>query len=201
MPRLFTILFRPRDTMKRVLSSDERRYVIPIVVLAIASTMLNEMQKRQDLRSIPAVPMAQLGLIVICIVIATVLSMLLVFYGLSWVAVGAGRLLDGTGEPRDVRAAMAWGMAPIVWAIVYRLPASLLFERPQQLRVDSNWILLVVLAFLEITVFAWWLITTSSTLGVAHRFSTLRGFATLLLVLAAPVVLIVAAALTFAMRS
>ena len=185
--------------MRRVLASERSRRVIPILLLAICSSMLGEIRKRQM-----PVEIAQLTppvwVMVMVGIVASALILLLMFYGLSWVAVGAGRALEGKGTARDVQAALAWGTAPVVWALLYRVPAAILAKPPSGLRVDISWIYFIAIVIAEIAVFVWWVITTSNTLAVAHHFSAPRGFATLLITMSLPFVLLIAGLLTFAMK-
>jgi hypothetical protein len=197
MRPLLTILYRPRATMRRILAS-ERRGVVPIILLAACSAALNESSKGTMPREIAELHIA---VVVLVALIMTCILTVAILYALSWVAFGAGRLLEGKGNPRDVRAALAWGTAPVIWAILYRIPAALFLEEPTELRVTGSWVFYIALAIAEVTVFVWWLITTSNTLAVAHRFSVRRGFATFLLTLLMPFVLIAAALLTAAIKS
>jgi hypothetical protein len=197
MRPLLTILYRPRATMRRILAGD-RRGVVPIILLSACSSALNESSKGTMPREIADLHIAVV--VVVALALAAIVT-LAILYVLSWVAYGAGRLLEGKGNLRDVRAALAWGTAPVIWAIFYRVPAALFLEEPTELRVTGSWVFYIALAIAEVTVFVWWLITTSNTLAVAHRFSVRRGFATFMLTLLMPFVLAVAALLTAAIKS
>ena len=196
MRALYTILYRPRATMRRILASD-RRGVVPIILIAACSSTLRESWKGTMPQQVAQLHIA---VVVAVAVIAASVVTLVILYVLSWVAFAAGRLLEGKGNARDVRAALAWGTAPVIWAILYRVPAALFLEEPTELRVTPSWVFLIALAIAEIAVFIWWIVTTSHTLAVAHRFSAPRGFATMLLTLLTPFVLVVAALLTNAVK-
>jgi hypothetical protein len=194
-----TILFRPRATMRRILASPRDRAVIPIVLLAFCSSSINEFRSGKLPAAVDRLPGSAWLILFGWIIVSTLIALLL-FYAMSWIAAGAGRVLDGEGKARDVRAALAWGAVPVIWAMLYRLPAALFVKEPSELRVGAIWIVYIALVLAELTVLVWWLVTTSNTLAVAHRFSAPRGFATLLLSLLAPFVLIAAGFLTAALK-
>ena len=129
-----------------------------------------------------------------------ILFMLLAYYVLSWSATLVGQWIGGHGRFREVRAAIAWGLAPVIWALLYRIPAMLVALvthdelGPPRLLIDEGriewsegilgtfdlgWFLILVA--LDFTVVVWYLIVASRTMGEAHRVSSWKGFAILLL--------------------
>jgi hypothetical protein len=204
--RICSIMIRPRTTMRAILDAPAGREVVPLVLLATLSAFAGN--ANENVRgSLKHAPMP--WLIVACALIVTALVMLLLFYGFAWLAYAAGRFLEGEGSPVAVRSALAWGMAPIIWALLYRVPAAL-FGPAQglaqvrvgddRLRIDpgqftSGCFIALVFALLELGVLVWYLVVASRTLGEAHRFSAWRGLGTLLIVGITPLIVIIAAVL------
>ena len=202
---LASIMIRPRATLRRILDAGRDRMVIPLVLLAAVSGFISDIdQGSLDALSRQQIPFAVLF---IAILVAVSLALLLCFYIVSWAVYWLGKLMEGTGTPREIRSAVAWGLAPGIWALLYRVPV-LIFS-PQSLetklkvgdlqidagRTSAGCFMALLLAALEMTVIVWWAVTTSNTIGEAHRFSSTRGFATLLVVLISPFVIVLAAVL------
>lgn len=204
-PAFVTILFAPVETMQRILAK-ERRGVVPLVALALVSVMLND----RGSQPIPAMVQHALSAKVVAIVVAVFVASVLVcaalfalFSGIAW---AAGKyIFHGTGTWRDVRAAMAWGLAPLVWAILWRLPAAI--WAPHQVTISTlmkadmnvlaNHFLLVILALaLETVMIVGTFVISAFTLAVAHRLEPAEGALTLLTTVATPVVVVIAAVLS-----
>ncbi len=142
--------------------------------------------------------------------IAITAVMLLVLYALSWLAVAFGRLWKGNGSAADVRAAVAWGLTPFIWAIFYRLPDSI-FDRyaegfmrdyHNEGRVDDTIVGLLfyspvvtaVHSSLTMLIFAWYVVVASNTLAAAHGISAGKGLATLSLTFGTALLVLIAVA-------
>jgi hypothetical protein len=121
-----------------------------------------------------------------------------------------GRLFEGTGNARSVRSAVAWGLAPAIWAVLIRFPAALMGGNAnsraratggafvlEPTRFAGGCAMALVLLVIELAIFGWYVVVASSTLAEAHGFSPLRGFATLLLSILSPLVIVLAAVLAF----
>jgi hypothetical protein len=203
------VMIRPRITMRRILDAGRDRMIIPLVLLATVSAVLGDVDRPaiDTLRKAP-VPV-HYSILVIGIVLAAFLFFLLFFYLFSWIAYGLSRVLEGSASPREVRSAMAWGLTPIIWAIVYRLPAILLWPETMESRIRRTSDAMtfqpgilgvgciggVVFATLELAMLVWYLVVTSNTLGEANRFSSWRGFGLLVLTSITPIVIVIAALL------
>lgn len=143
------------------------------------------------------------------------------FYGFAWFTTHTGRLLDGTGSFRDVLAALAWGLTPWIWGLVFRIPSMILWPSASSVVYEPNdsgirigngaftvrdttpadapWWQVAILTGLEIAVFVWFLVVASRTLAEAQKISPWKALANLVLALilpaAAMIVAIVAAAI------
>lgn len=199
MSDLLLILVRPRETMRRVLETRGRRLVVPLVLLASFSAVLTRSNElfgaTATLRAVNAA--------------INVVAWVILFHLFAWIALVAGRFLGGTGTARDVRAALAWGLVPLVWAIVYRLPVALFAGSARGgigfdigdggVRIGeitaSGCVVPILLAVVELAVLVWSIVAASNTVAEAHRFSSLRGAATIGIAASAPVVIVIAAVL------
>lgn len=196
--------------MRRILEAGDARWVVPLVLLAMFSSWLSDLDAdhsgfREALESIsPAV----LASIVIAGILVAIPIMLALFYLFAWIAAWVGRLLEGDGTVRRVRVALAWSLAPVIWALLYRIPVAVWMltagtSRQAAIRiVGDDWVIRtgglvpsiggILLLLANLIVFVWYLIVASRCVGEAHHFSSWKGLATLLLALAAPVILIAA---------
>jgi hypothetical protein len=209
---LATMLVRPRTTMRRILDQPPDRMIVPLILLAVFSGFLKDLTST-TLRLALQVPSVWLVLgIVVAVFVVVSLLMILFVHALSWVAMLIGRFLEGSGTASEVRSALAWGLVPIVWALLIRLPLYLILPPPDEsaagvqvvqnrLRIDPGSLTgagcgaVVLYALLDLLVLVVYFIIASQALGEAHRFSGWRGFATLLLSFVTPAVVLLAAGL------
>lgn len=206
LANLAAVMVRPRRTMRRILDAPRDRMIVPLVLLATVSGLIGDVSIREiqenygnlDPRMRIILPAAFVGLLIL---------FPLLFYVFGWVAHFIARSLDGTATIKAVRSALAWGMAPAVWALLYRIPAMWI-NQPAQLkmdktggtqlsfdfsRLDSGCGLALLFGLLDLAVTIWWLVASSRTLAEAEGFSAARGFGTLVLCLVAPMVVMIAA--------
>jgi hypothetical protein len=188
--------------MRRVLDHG-RAPVLPLVVAATISTMTKDVSVTGLAHVIRSQTAATAAMIAGAIVCGAIL-MVGLFYGLSWMAVYAGRLLEGQATPAQVRAAMAWGLVPMIWLLLVRVPVAFL-RAPTELRrmggirltLPSSGTLAgaLVLAVVDAVVLLWYVYVASETLGEANQFSGWRGLGTLAIVGVTPFVIALAAIL------
>lgn len=202
-----TVLFRPQRTMERVLARPGRA-VIPLLVLGVLSDSLKQGSfsgLRGHWHTLPpwAFVVVPIGIAVGCAVIV------LLVYALAFaVRTIATLLLDGDGPLRDVVAALAWGLTPMVWALLYRLPLALFSNTfiPLQTRIGQAQIEIpdfaaagcgaaLALFVLELAVLSWTIVVTGGTLSAALKISPIRALGALAMTLAVPIVVVVAALL------
>ncbi|MHB0972262.1 MAG: YIP1 family protein [Thermoanaerobaculia bacterium] len=205
---LAAIMVRPRATIRRILDQPRDRMVFPLVLLALLSSSISD----YDLGALVAIirnpPSPHLPLIITAALIASVAAGVGLFYFFAWLAAYIGRRIEGVGTARDLRSALAWGLAPLVWALIFRIPISVFFafgDVPKSRTMDvagerfitnagvlshgCAWATLAIV--LEMTAFVWWVATASLTVGEAHRFSGWQGLGTLALTAAVPLVIII----------
>lgn len=205
---LLTILYRPRETMRRILDASGDRWTIQLVVLAYVCTSFSDVNLRGIENILP-------GLRLVPTMAAFLLVMLLsaavwagILYLFSWLIAVIARLLGGTAPLRDVRAALAWSLVPMVWSVIYRLPMAFYRNRFDvsggrtreaviNFLAHGGCTLLLLVTALQLLLAVWLLFVASSTVAEAERFSTAKGFGTLALCLVAPVLIGIAAAVAF----
>jgi hypothetical protein len=174
---------RPRATIRAIVDSDPRRYVVPLVLLAALLGSVGPGRPRPwgtpvaVLLSAVAVP---------------------VVYGLGWTFAVVGRWLGGRGDAAAVRAALAWSQVPAIFAFLVRLALLVAFG-PEAL--EAGFLARVVQEFTHLaTLWVWGLGIV--TVAEVHRFSLVRAFVTTCLgslVFALPVALAIAVATAVAM--
>jgi len=212
---LGAVAVRPRQTLRRILEQPRDRMIVPLVLLAAASLALHDVRFAGIRRAFETHAPMRLSLVAGAILLGIVVVALLhlvVFYVLSWIAFGVGRYFEGSATIRDVRSAVAWGLAPIIWALVWRVPIALFAPMPPggpnfqiggaHLRVNPGMLAsgcgpALAVGILDLAVFVWYFAITSATLAEAHRFSGGRGFATLCLSLLSPLIIAAAAVIVW----
>lgn len=205
LANLAKIMVHPRATMRRILDAGRDRLGLVIVILASYSAMFGDLERSEmsALRRQQEIPFA---LVVIGLIVAVPLFGFLLYYIFSWLAYAIGRALEGTGKPAQIRSAAAWGLAPVVWALLYRVPASIFFAGSEAVKVGKNLsvdtgrfgsgcLAIVIFGALELATLAWCVAVTSNTIGEAHGFSSWRGLATFILTAITPAILVIAGVL------
>jgi len=205
---LATILYRPRATMRRILASPDR-WSAQIVILAAVCALFSDADLRRAGEVLPQLKTMPLAAILMLSVVGNAISWLLLWLLISLIAFGIGRLLGGRGTASDVRAALAWALAPTVWSTVWRIPglivASRLHAGPRtdmhRVLVDfvgqGGCSLLVFFFFLQILFEIACLVLASFTLAEAEKFSTQKGFIAIASTVVLPILVIFAAIFSF----
>jgi Yip1 domain len=204
---LVTILLRPRATMRRILANSSR-WEFQVVALAAICTSVNEADSRAftdalpSIRLMPGLAIAAVGLV------AQALSWILLLLILSWIAAPVGRLLGGIGKVRDVRAAMAWAMVPMIWSALYRIPFTIMAsglhssQRQDPHKLIAGFIshggcsLIVVYLFLQFIFELACIVIGCFTVAEAQKFSAQKGFLNIAITLVLPVLIVVAAVMS-----
>jgi hypothetical protein len=207
---LATILVRPRQTIRSIVTESRSGIVVPLVLLATVSALIRDV-RWQAYRHSPELHAVALpsGWIIACIVVGVFLAALLFFYAFALLAWGVGRLLGGNAERRAVRLGLAWSLAPVIWALLYRIPvvlfapamlakANRLGDLITVLRSMSATVVVtaVLVAVLNLAVALWSAVIASAALSEVNGFSIWRGTATLIFSLLAPFIVIAAFLMT-----
>lgn len=210
LANLAAVAVRPRATMARLLEAPSSRAVLLLFALSSVSGIFGDF----DAPSVQQVVHQAGGARVAWMIAGVLVCLLVLLVALCWfyayVPLFIGRFLGGTGEIRGVRAALAWGLAPTVWALLYRIPAAIwLTPAPSASvrmrggnvafdpgRIADGCGMALVVVLIELAVFAWCAYVMSNTVAEAHRFSAWHAFGTLVLAAIAPLVVGVAAFLS-----
>ena len=209
LANLAAVLVRPRRTMRRILDSPRRRMVLPMVLLVVISGIFGDFDAPTAQKYLQQSGGWQVWLMVTGVVVCVIAAMVGLFYLYAWVPYFVGRFLGGTGDVRGVRAALAWGLAPAVWALLYRVPGAIWFasSSPTAVRLRNGKVgfdpgmmangcgVALVFMFLELIVIVWCAVAMSNTVAEAHDYSALHGLGTLVISAMAPVVVMIAAVL------
>jgi hypothetical protein len=210
MITLATILIRPRQTIRSIVAESRSSLVVlPLVLLATLSSTVRDV-RLQAYRQSPQLAAMMPSAWTICAGLAGILiAALIIFYGFAFLAWGIGRLLGGTADRRAVRLALGWSLAPLIWALLYRIPVTLFqpamgaaLIRTQGtlaiLRAASHAMSLyalmsyAVITVLTIAVDIWSLAIAGVALSEVNGFSTWHGAATLGFSLLAPLIVVAA---------
>src|SRR5512140_563238 len=124
---LVTAVYRPRETMRRVLAGSDR-WAPQVVVLAFLCASVGDPDIRRLSTVLPGLGLSAIAVVLLGLVVSAALW-LVVWFVVSWLATMAGRWLGGLAPAADVRAALAWGMVPVIWSVVYRIPFALIERR------------------------------------------------------------------------
>jgi len=203
--RLARVVVWPRTTMREILDQPRDRAIVPLLLLATLAAFAGDANNNVR-KGLAATPYA--WLIVICALIVSALVVFLAFYLFSWIAYMAGRFLEGQGSQSAIRSALAWGLAPLIWAMLYRIPVAIFAPAETEVvkagdaafrlrpgLIGGSCALALIFGLLELTMFVAYVVVSSRTLAEAHRFSAWKGFGTLVIVGITPLVIVIAAVL------
>jgi hypothetical protein len=203
---LLTVLYRPRETMRRVFDGGGDRWTIPLVVLAFVCASVSDPDIRVLRTVLPDLSLnATLALVALSLLLNAAFWVI-GLYVFAWLATIAGRWLDGQGEVADVRAALAWSLAPVIWSVILRIPLAVYRSRlvpetldRQRLLVDfvsnGGCTLAVLAVTFQILLYLWIAYVASWTVGEALHFSPWKGLATIAIPVAVPFIIGIAAAI------
>lgn len=204
---LVTIFYQPRETMRRILDRPDR-WSLQIVFLAFVCASVNQIDARRLAEVFPAIHILTAITTVGLAIVGGGFLWVGTLFIVSWIATPIGRLMGGEGNVRDVRAALAWAMVPIIWSPIYRLPLVVLgIGANISPNIDARKAFLdfvsrggcsiVVLFFGFQLLFAIaCFVLASFTIGEAQRFSTQKGFVNAVITVALPLMVIAAAVFT-----
>ncbi|HEX6096347.1 MAG TPA: YIP1 family protein [Thermoanaerobaculia bacterium] len=209
LKNLAAVLVRPRATMARILPDPRPKIVLLLFVLAVVSGIFGDFDAPMMQQVVHQSGGGRVALIVAGVILGltVVLTALCWFY--AWVPYLAGRFLGGTGDVGGVRAATAWGLAPAIWALLYRVPAAIWLAPSAATsvnmrggnvtfdpgRLSQGCGVALVFAIVEFLILVWCAFVMSNTVAEAHRFSAWHALGTLVISAIAPLIVVAAAVL------
>lgn len=172
---LISIWWKPRQTVRRILDSGSRRWVVIFACLGGIDSAFNNAVTRNSGEQVPFVP-----LILISLGLGLLIGLAGLYIGSALLAV-TGRWLGGKSSYGDMRTAVAWSMVPVIWTIPLAVAELFIFGEDLFLadspRIQAS-ALLAVLMFLfgliETGVGIWSLVVGVKCVAEAHRFSSWR---------------------------
>jgi hypothetical protein len=206
---LVRIVREPSAAMAELAARPDEKTVIRLLALAALAALLKDISFPALVAAAATTGTWRLAGIMAIAVVVVVLLTFACFYAFSFVVTYVGRLFGGQGTWPVIRTGLAWGLAPLVWAIVYRLPMTLVAQ-PSVPRIHSGpagpfldvmsgshtgWALTLILVVLEIVILLWIVLLSSLGVAEAHRISYWNGLATMALAASTPVVITIAAVL------
>lgn len=200
---LVTVLVQPQQTMRRVLDGSDR-WTFQVVVLAFVCASVGDANPHALTEALPGLGWSALAVIALSIVVGS-LTWVIGLWLLAWIAGFVGRKLGGTAKMSDVRAAMAWGLVPVIWSLVYRIPLTILVSRfhvnpninVAQTLIDfagkGGLSIVIVFLALQLLFAAWSVWVGSFCLAEAEQFSPLTGLGVIAITFSIPFVIAAAA--------
>ena len=203
---LLTIVYEPRETMRRVLDTSADRWTIPVAILATVCSQYSDTDIRAIQNKLPDLTLASTLALVVLGLVGTAICWLLALYLFGWLVTLIGRRLGGQADVADVRAALAWGTAPVIWSLIVRIPIGIYAYRLVPQTIDSHAALVnfvtnggctfaIIALTLQLLLYAWVIYVMSNTVAESLRFSSWRGLATISILMALPIVMVIAAQL------
>lgn len=184
----FSMMNDPRATVRQLIDYPRQELVILLAALSGVSTFVVYV----GLAYVPLDEDVWLRFILLamCVVFGAVFGVVYVF--LQGLACGfVGRTMGGTGTSRECRVALAWSNVPMVWLLPLYVAASVYAgtlgfailvladnsSGSDDVQLDYvPWIKTAIGVAAVVSV--WQLYLASQAVGEAHRFRSLKGFAT-----------------------
>ncbi len=184
-----TIWTRPRATIRRIIETDARYQV---TFLAILSGALIWLERRWSNPSTAAA----FPMLVVMAVIAGAIAGIIELYVNGALLKWAGAALGGVGSYAEVRAALAWSRVPLIVGVSIGVLAILLGTDGPMLGGESSGSG-ASLALLHGFLVMWGFVVMLKCIGEVHRFSAWRALGSILLIILAIAVVVVAMLLVF----
>lgn len=173
-----SIWYRPRATIRRIVDTDARKFVLIIAWLGGALAAINSQIATTSVElpaNVPHFPrLGPIG-ITIAAIIFGVLGIIGI-YGLAPLYRWSGQMLGGTATTVEVRAALAWSQVPGIYFVIVTLIATMLgvYTTPMPHTTSP-------LNVVESLVGIWIFVISLKCLGEVHRFSAWRALGAILL--------------------
>ena len=207
---LVTILYRPRETMRRILDSGGSRWTAQVIILASLCASVSDMDASHYGKFLPGITLMPIMAIVVLGFVVQAISWIVFALFVAAIALPVGRFLGGKAAFRDITAALAWGLVPTIGSPLYRLPFAIIGSRlhvaqthaPKQLFdviSHGGCSFIIIYLFFQLLFEIGCIVLGSFTLAEAQQFSTQKGAANVLIALVLPFA--VAAAAVFSFRS
>lgn len=184
------IWIKPKQTIREVVNSDERKGFVSLCVIYGIPLALNVIQNLFIADTVPV-----WALLIAALVLSPFLGMAGI-YVLSWLLHVSGRWIGGGATRAQVRAAVAWSNVPnvvsiVVWGALLLMFRGLVFGREfsQMPLVGYQAGILFLLMLIEMVASVWGFVLLLNTLAEVQKFSLWRAFFNVVIPFAAVVAL------------
>ena len=173
-----TIWYQPRATMRRIVATDPRKFVIGIAWMAGALAALNNQVAIATFdypENVPHLPrLGPIGVAIAAFLFGVISIVSL--YGLAALYRWASHILGGTAKAADVRAALAWPQVPGLY-----LEAVMIIATALGLYDPSDSHGFSPFGLIETIVGIWVFVISLKCLGEVNHFSAWRALGAILL--------------------
>ena len=159
---LLTIWTKPRATIRRIVDSNPKKYVILLAILSGVEAILDGLEQRVGLDFVP-LP----GVFLYAAILGSIVGVLTLYLGgslLRW----TGSWLGGQATVVQVRAAMAWGSVPRISLLILWFPRVALSHTSEH-APGSDYSLPFTTVDWIVTL--WGVFVFLKCIGEVHRFS------------------------------
>jgi hypothetical protein len=177
-----TIWTRPRATIRGIVNTDPRRYVVP---LAMAGGIVHTLERAFGRNTGDTLPLAT---ILLFVVLLGPLSGLIGLHLLGWILGVTGRWIGGRATWEEVRAAVGWSNVPVLAAgpiLIVELGAfgRDLFTRdtPALASNPTFGLILLTCGLLHLILALWSFVVLLKCVAEVHRFSAWAALGSLIL--------------------
>ena len=187
----FTIWYEPRATIRRIVDTDARRFVVGIAfasgaMAAIYSQLALSTASVSSLSSVPHLPhFGTIGL-TLSTIISGVLSVISL-YGLAALYRWSGHILGGTATRVEMRSALAWAEVPGLYLGLANIVAALIGSdvpgAPSAVSASG---------VVDFIAGIWIFVISLKCIGEVHRFSAWRALGAIILSFLAMLAVVVA---------
>jgi hypothetical protein len=177
----FTILFSPRETIRKIVDTDPTRDVVGLAWIAGAVSALDSRMQLANLKlpeGYPQVPLPESGPIGAAVTSFIVgLMTIAMIYVLGRLYRWSGARLGGTANSVQVRSALAWGYLPALYAAIVEITVFIVAGDAE----GGNRGILLLGQLIALVLFFWSGVVSMKCLGEVHGFSAWRAFCATLL--------------------
>lgn len=196
----FSIWKSPKETMREILDVDPNRHVL---VLSAVAGIVEAFDWATDNNLGDSYSL--FVVLLICFASGPIVGLVFVHL-VAWLLRKTGNWLGGKASFIETRSAIAWSSVPIIWTLLFWIPAIAIFGNKLFQNVDidlqSDFLLippLIIVAIAAVVIGIWFLFVFFNCLGEAHRFSAWKALAATIIGLLIVTVGIVIVAIPYAL--